>query len=888
MKINHFLFSLVLSIAALFIATDSYSQQYGDQPLGSLRIESTPPGANAWLGKMNCRRNTPFTIGNVPVGQHTIKVEMYGYQDYEETVTVYADKCTVLKATLTPKEGFVFPNTQDDADLAERVEEEDPLSDRMNGHEGVDLGLSVMWATCNVGASSPGDFGDYYSWGGTKARRKFTWKNYEYNLKNDAYEDGGLKKYNENTLYGPIDSKVQLEKEDDAARTKWGGGWRMPSVHEQLELWERCTWTWTTMDGIKGYLVTSKINNNSIFLPAAGYRKDGKVESEGEAVWYWSSSLYPKYDSYKAWALSLKAGDLNESLSLADDDFKGHTWRYRGLPVRAVIAFGDPHHDLQSAAVKGDVKAQYDLGYANFEEKNYKEAVYWIQKAADKGYAAAQSQLGYCYEHALGVKQDYTKAVKLYYKAAQQGLGAAQNNLAYCYQVGHGVEQDYAKAEKWYRKALENGTTVAQGNLDRLLLAKKEMEDKVPADEQFKLGIVHFDNEEYAEAFRWFLKAAEKGHAEAQTAVATCYAGGMGVKRSGSEALKWFRKAAEQGESESEYMLGKLYLEGAGVPKNESEGIKWITRSAEHGYLVAQLYFVAKYYPKGKYEEAYKWVKMAAEAGEAECQYILSKYYSRGLGGVKEDKEKAIKLVRQAAENGSSNAQFVLADCYRRGIGVGISFSLDEARKWYTKAANQGNKEAKEMLDRLNEKAVDMGLSVKWASRNLGASGPEDSGDYHFFDKKTAKSDLGSKWRLPTVKEWQELMNKCEWRWVTSANGVKGYVVYSRKTNNVIFLPAAGYISIPDEYDGEMYMSLLNSPPQKVSGVYLENEKGAYMSSDSRFFCFDGDVDLKLFCEETKMGEREITQKLESGKGHDLYALLKAYLFKTVRPVYVD
>ena len=148
-----------------------------------------------------------------------------------------------------------------------------------NGHEYVDLGLSVKWATCNVGASSPEDYGDYYAWGETEPKA-------EYNL--STYFDSNSDKYATN-------KNTQLDPDDDVAHVKWKGTWRMPTKAEQDELREQCTWTWTSQGGKNGCKVTSKKNGNSIFLPAAGYRYDSGLSSVGSSGYYWSSSLGTSY-----------------------------------------------------------------------------------------------------------------------------------------------------------------------------------------------------------------------------------------------------------------------------------------------------------------------------------------------------------------------------------------------------------------------------------------------------------------------------------------------------------------------------------------------------------------------------------------------------------------
>ncbi len=185
----------------------------------------------------------------------------------------------------------------------------------LNGHECVDLGLSVKWATMNVGANAPEEYGDYFAWGEISPKNDYSWNTY-FDSVNGS--DSNFKKY-------ATDKKTTLDPEDDAAHVNWGGSWRMPTKEEQDELCEKCTWTWTTQNGITGYKVTSKSNGNSIFLPAAGYRSDSGLGYAGSDGNYWSSSLNTSYSS-NAYGLSFYSGFVNTNGNV----------RYCGQSVRAV------------------------------------------------------------------------------------------------------------------------------------------------------------------------------------------------------------------------------------------------------------------------------------------------------------------------------------------------------------------------------------------------------------------------------------------------------------------------------------------------------------------------------------------------------------------------
>ena len=190
-------------------------------------------------------------------------------------------------------------------------------------HGYVDLGLSVKWATCNVGADKPEDFGDYYAWGETETKDVYDWSSYKWC--NDSSDT--LTKYNPFKVQGIVDSITTLDPNDDVAHVKWGGSWRMPTASEFRELMDNCKWTWKSVNGINGYVVRSRIKgyrDRSIFLPAAGYCYDKKLSSAGEVAYYWSNSLFD-------FPISAK------SLLLSSDDFCRHYCsRFVGNPVRPV------------------------------------------------------------------------------------------------------------------------------------------------------------------------------------------------------------------------------------------------------------------------------------------------------------------------------------------------------------------------------------------------------------------------------------------------------------------------------------------------------------------------------------------------------------------------
>lgn len=199
-----------------------------------------------------------------------------------------------------------------------------------NGHEWVDLGLpsGTLWATCNIGASSPENYGDYFAWGEIMSKKEYSSENYIHFNGTIDY----IIKYCDDKGYGKVDNKSSLELEDDAAYMNWGNKWRIPTYKEQNELCTECNWTWITQNGINGYKITSKINSKSIFLPAAGRKHYLIYENAGSNGFYWTSSLYEG----REWPRSPRAAC---HLYFYDGDAwcKCDEFRFEGLPIRPVI-----------------------------------------------------------------------------------------------------------------------------------------------------------------------------------------------------------------------------------------------------------------------------------------------------------------------------------------------------------------------------------------------------------------------------------------------------------------------------------------------------------------------------------------------------------------------
>ncbi|MBQ2852648.1 MAG: PEGA domain-containing protein [Bacteroidales bacterium] len=315
------------------------------QPIsGSIDVNSSPMSAEIYIDGKHYGQ-TPNYINEILIGTHELKLEKQGCATITKTITIKENETLTVNEKLqtgkeitikTDKSGDkiyvdnnyvgLSPVTTSLAFGSHTIKAERDgkyvnktinvsqyggdnsvilaFVQKINGHEYVDLGLSVKWATCNVGASKPEDYGNDYAWGETSTKSSYT---------SDSSK-----------TYGKQMNDIKGNSQYDAARANWGGTWRLPTGAELEELKNKCTWRWTTQNGVKGYKVTGP-NGNSIFLSAAGCRLGSSLYYAGEDGYYWSSTP-TESGSNSAFYLDFDIGG------------QGVDWYYRdyGLSVRPV------------------------------------------------------------------------------------------------------------------------------------------------------------------------------------------------------------------------------------------------------------------------------------------------------------------------------------------------------------------------------------------------------------------------------------------------------------------------------------------------------------------------------------------------------------------------
>ena len=238
----------------------------------------------------------------------------------------------------------------------------------------IDLGLDdgTIWACCNVGATAPEEYGDYFSWGETSTKEEYEWTTYMWYEGSGQTEDlfawteseNRLTKYNYNEDYGVVDNKYELDLEDDAAYMNWGNSWRMPSNKQLAHLLNNTIHEEVTIDDVLGMKLTSKKNGNSIFMPYSGYRKSVGIYFQNYDYKYWTRTLAPN-------------SELQALHAIAMGTYTCYYPRELGLAVRPV-AYKAPT-GIQTISSKCDYNDKYyTLNGMMLESKPSKKGVYII------------------------------------------------------------------------------------------------------------------------------------------------------------------------------------------------------------------------------------------------------------------------------------------------------------------------------------------------------------------------------------------------------------------------------------------------------------------------------------------------------------------------------
>ena len=725
-------------------------------------------------------------------------------------------------------------------------------------HDYVDLGLpsGIKWATCNVGATTPEGYGDYFAWGETTPKNNYDWSTYKYCNGSSST----LTKYNTNSSNGTIDNKTTLDLSDDAARANWGGTWRMPTRAEQEELINNCTWTWSTRNGVRGYKVTSKTNGNSIFLPAAGYRTGTSVYTVGSFGYYWSSSLYESIPN-SAYGLYFYSDNVDWNNCYSRD--YGHT-------VRAVCGNNTAAQTFtltfDANGGEGTMPAQtFEAGVSQALAANaFTRSGYtftgWNTNADGSGTAYTDKQ-------SITLSQDITlyaqwKKDIVNYTVTFNANGGTGTMAAQTFEAG--VSQAI-KANTftrsgytftgWNTKADGSGTSYTDNQSITL-------SQDITLYAQWKKNIVNYTVTFNANGGTGTMAAQTFEAGVSQAITANTFI------RSGYTFTGWNTNADGSGTSYTD-------KQSITISQNITLYAQWIQQSSVEVYV--------SYEANGGYGEMEVQVFKYGEKKAllpcsfgAPSNFVFNGWNTRedGTGTSYTDGQEItltqdITLYAQwkkitysvtfIANGGSGTMPVQIFE-----IGVSQTLATNKFTRsgyffigWNTVPDASGTSYTDGQKITLTENIilyaqwkhsrgkenghewVDLGLpsGIKWATCNVGAAAAVGHGDYFAWgetspkdnydwstykycngsektltkyntttmygtvvDNKTtlelsddaARANWGGNWRMPTAVNLRELLDNCTWT-RTTQNGVIGYNVTSKINGESIFLPAAGY-----------------------------------------------------------------------------------------------
>ena len=579
--------------------------------------------------------------------------------------------------------------------LAEALEQIEKLKE--DGHEYVDLGLSVKWATCNVGASKPEDYGDYFAWGETSTKSSYT----QSNSVTDGKKMGDIKG---NSSY-------------DAARANWGGNWRMPTEAEMQELMDKCTWTWTTQNGVNGYKVTGP-NGNKIFLPATGGRAGSSLNYAGSGGYYWSSTP-GESDGRYAYGPTFDSA-VHRMV---------YGSRYYGRCIRPVSELEETRKALA-------------------------EALEQIEKLKEKetGKPAAQPK---------------EKTIKDGHEYVDLGLSV---KWATC-NVGATSPEEYGDYFAWGETSPKEEYTE-----ENSLTYGKQMSD-IAGNAQYDAARANWGG-------NWRMPTKT----EMQELIDKC-------------EWEWVKVNCVYGYKVIGPNGNSIFL----PPTHNRDG------SSLH-YIGGSVH----YWSSTPYESYANSAYCLSFSFNSDYHSMHNLFRLYGL---------CIRPVSELEETRKALAE-----------------SLEQIEKLKEKETGKPAAQPKEKTIKDGHEYVDLGLSVKWATCNVGATSPEEYGDYFAWGETSPKdeytenncstygkqmSDIagnaqcdaatanwGGNWRMPTKTEMQELIGKCTRKWTTQ-NGVKGYKV-TGPNGNSIFLPAAGTRGGSSLYSAGIYGSYWSSSTREI------------------------------------------------------------------------
>lgn len=660
--------------------------------------------------------------------------------------------------------------------------EDFPIED--NGYDYVDMGLSVMWASYNVGAESPEEFGDYVAWGELKQRSYYEDENYEY-------------KENPPTL--PL--------KDDLANVKWGGNWRMPTRYEAEELIDttKCKWSWTTQNGVNGYRIVSKITNNFIFIPATGFLSHDYCEDDGIKGFYWTSTLYSE--------------EIEEVYNLAFSQSGKGVYpleRLSGQCLRAVLAprltckisyYANGGTGTMESTIE-PFAGETRLSGNKFKKENY-TFMGWSTEPDGSGDFYVNKATIY-HNRDLKLYAQWEKISGYDNGYAYVDLGLPSGNMWAIYNVGATLPGEAGNYYAW-------GETSVKTEYSEMKYKYTPSYDILPLAKD-------------AAYINWGESWRMPTQEEFRELLRNCYwvwtesygVGGYRItsKKNGNSiflpSAGYYKDATLKNKSSRGYYWGnELLVKNITSTKSKVSGVDFYKSYLD---INSDTVYYGRTIRAIKPEKMTYTISFDANGGKGEMDDIQVKYSNvLNLSSNVFARENYDFFAWNTESDGSGTF-------YSDGCDIIVTSDLKLYAQWNIVSGEENG-----------HKYVDLGLpsGTKWASLNIGSENLLDSGnyfawaeiepkeeysintykwyengkytkyctiyDYGKVDNKeiieisddAANVNWGGAWRMPTTKERAELYNEeyCTWTKIYQ-NGITGYKVTSNINGNSIFLPA--------------------------------------------------------------------------------------------------
>ena len=835
--------SLFLPAAGYKTGNNHYNLGIGGNYWSAMLDTDNPSLAYRFYYNNTIDYNTGYNFRNngrsVRPVRNICHITVTSHSDNGGTVTgagtfFFGQSCTV---TAMPNEGYVFLHWTEDGEVVSTdatytftVEGNRNLvayfAQFIGDHAYVDLGLpsGIMWATTNLGANAPEDYGDYFAWGETQPKTNYDWSNYQHC--NGSYN--AITKYCNNSYYGYngyTDNLTTLLFEDDAATTNWGEDWRMPTVEEWSELYANTTRTEATLNGVAGRRFTAA-NGNSIFLPYSGYRYESTLSNAGSNGYYWSSMLNSSKQSQARSFQFASSGSTTQYI----------VSRCPGLSVRAVLAEQTPTESYMVTATAtpktyGKVTntqqgttctltATPNEGYVfvNWTEDGEvvsTDATYTFTVESNRNLVANFAPTGAINGKfsVSGSKQVYFSMGNLQYKASTNTwrfapyqysyIGSANANMSSTY-------NDWIDLFGWGTSGYNHGAVCYQ-----------PWSTSINSDYYYAYGSANYNlNDQTGQADWGYNAISNGGNIVNQWRTLTEFEWNYVLNTRSTDSGKRYAKAIVNGVngvillpdnwSTSYYSLNCTNEIGASFSNNVITSSQWNNSLQNHGAVFLP---VAGYRYNGtEYVEdgwAGYWTATHSNTGAYTLDFndsnLVVRLYTRSAG-------ESVRLVRDAQAPTHSYVDL--------GLSSGILWATcnvgANAPEEYGDHFAWGETTPKTTFSWSNYQHCngDESTLTKYCKNSdYGYNGYTDNLTTLLPEDDAATANWGSDWRMPTFDDFVELYFEIPYTWTTQ-NGVEGALFTSN--GNSLFLPG----NICRYWLSDVF----SNDPNKAEYFYCEND----------------------------------------------------------------